>query len=251
MVESHDEFELKECGFHIIPELPFIGASPDGLVNCKCCGDGCLEVKCPFCRKDEFIFEAADDKRFCLKKNSNNELCLDKKHPYCYQIETLLHISKRNYCHFYVWTSKDYHIERILPDPVCWALCIRKCKSFYELCVLPELVAKYFSEPLQHLCGMQACGDGKTIQLATIPKQNFCYCKTQEQGQMIICSNKNCKIAKFDMDCLKMTVCPKRKWCCPDCHKFASKQKTQSIDEEKMRNQNIKYLERNSTNCKI
>ena len=31
---------------------PFLGASPDGLVCCSCCGKGLLEIKCPYSIRD-------------------------------------------------------------------------------------------------------------------------------------------------------------------------------------------------------
>lgn len=41
----HDTFSLTACGLFIHTEYPFMGASPDGLVNCLCCGKGICEVK--------------------------------------------------------------------------------------------------------------------------------------------------------------------------------------------------------------
>ena len=41
----HQEFTVKESGFFIHPGYPFIGASPDGLISCLCCGDGLCEIK--------------------------------------------------------------------------------------------------------------------------------------------------------------------------------------------------------------
>ena len=43
--QSHEGFEVTECGFYINTNYPFIGASPDGVVTCKCCGDGICEIK--------------------------------------------------------------------------------------------------------------------------------------------------------------------------------------------------------------
>ena len=43
--QHHSELEVMERGFHISTDFPFIGASPDGLVSCKCCGDGICEIK--------------------------------------------------------------------------------------------------------------------------------------------------------------------------------------------------------------
>ncbi len=41
----HDNLEVKECGLFISVENPFIGASPDGVIECKCCGWGIIEIK--------------------------------------------------------------------------------------------------------------------------------------------------------------------------------------------------------------
>ncbi|XP_014673897.1 PREDICTED: uncharacterized protein LOC106814124 [Priapulus caudatus] len=49
MQESHHSFELTSAGFFINPQFPHIGATPDGLVSCDCCGTGVVEIKCPYC----------------------------------------------------------------------------------------------------------------------------------------------------------------------------------------------------------
>ena len=47
MQEEHINFKLTESGFYISQEQPFLEATPDALIHCDCCGDGCLEVKYP------------------------------------------------------------------------------------------------------------------------------------------------------------------------------------------------------------
>lgn len=44
---GHSGFNIKSCGFIVDKEVPFLGVSPDGLVECTCYGYGVLEVKCP------------------------------------------------------------------------------------------------------------------------------------------------------------------------------------------------------------
>ena len=34
-------------GLTLNSDFPYLGASPDGIVNCPCCGVGCLEIKFP------------------------------------------------------------------------------------------------------------------------------------------------------------------------------------------------------------
>ena len=49
---NHQEFKVSKSGFFISSVNPFIGASPDGLVNCLCCGEGVCEIK--VCRSSGF-----------------------------------------------------------------------------------------------------------------------------------------------------------------------------------------------------
>ena len=41
----HQELKVEESGFFISTEHGFLGATPDGLVSCKCCGKGVFEIK--------------------------------------------------------------------------------------------------------------------------------------------------------------------------------------------------------------
>ena len=42
---NHQDLKVDESGLFICTEYSFIGASPDGLVTCSCCGDGICEIK--------------------------------------------------------------------------------------------------------------------------------------------------------------------------------------------------------------
>ena len=46
-MSSHDSVVFQKSGLVINPKYPYIGASPDGVVSCMCCGDGLLKIKCP------------------------------------------------------------------------------------------------------------------------------------------------------------------------------------------------------------
>jgi hypothetical protein len=49
-------FEMK--GFAINSQHPFLGATPDGIISCDCCGKGALEIKCPFKHRDKTVQQA-------------------------------------------------------------------------------------------------------------------------------------------------------------------------------------------------
>ena len=46
--ERHQNVKVQQCGLFLSKNHPFIGGSPDRIIECSCCGKSCLEVKCPF-----------------------------------------------------------------------------------------------------------------------------------------------------------------------------------------------------------
>ena len=64
--QDHDNFECSSSGFHVNPQFPHLGASPDGIITCDCCGKGLIEIKCPF--KYHNVHDAVHDSSFFLKK---------------------------------------------------------------------------------------------------------------------------------------------------------------------------------------
>ena len=70
-----------------------------------------MEIKCPYCMKDENIREG---KNSCLKK-VNGVLKLKTNHPYFYQVQTQMLVSSMDYCEFIVWADQDLFGQRIMP----------------------------------------------------------------------------------------------------------------------------------------
>lgn len=142
--KGHEDVVIKDVGFVIDPKFPYMGASPDGIASCKCCGDVLVEVKCPFCRKDFDI----DEKVNCLVKNENLEL--DKKHSYYYQVQTQLLVSGKEYCDFIVWTKKDLFVQRIGIDENIIKEIVAKSELFFKNVILPEINCKFFSRAFKN-----------------------------------------------------------------------------------------------------
>ena len=154
-VKDHNDFQLSESGLVINPKWPVIGASPDGVVSCICCGKGVLEIKCPYSHQNTHIQDAASrDSTFCLKI-VDGSLRLDNSHAYYYQIQTQLFVCDVGYCDFCVCTfveddeSKGLHIERIYKNEAFWLECISKAEQFFKACLLPEILGKYYTRPKQ------------------------------------------------------------------------------------------------------
>ena len=49
--ERHKNFKVSDSGLFVSTEHPYLGASPDGLVTCDCCGAGGCEIKVLICAR--------------------------------------------------------------------------------------------------------------------------------------------------------------------------------------------------------
>ena len=43
--QKHKNFIISDSGLFISTDFPYLGASPDGLIGCECCGAGACEIK--------------------------------------------------------------------------------------------------------------------------------------------------------------------------------------------------------------
>ena len=69
MASQHTQFYLSQSRLIIHPLHPFMGATPDGIVNCSCCGTGVVEVKCPFsCAEKSLESVAIDNSNFFCER---------------------------------------------------------------------------------------------------------------------------------------------------------------------------------------
>ena len=121
----HINLHVTSSGLVINPKWPFMGASPDAILECSCCGRGVLEIKCPYSHRYKRIQDAMQDKSFYLKE-SDGTVKLDSSHAYYYQVQTQMFICDVDYSYFCVCTfakdeEKGLHIE-----------CITRQQSFWE-----------------------------------------------------------------------------------------------------------------------
>ena len=59
---------IESCGLVVNPKYPWLGCSPDGIVVENGSPAGCIEVKCPYSKRDCLVREAAmTDKSFFMK----------------------------------------------------------------------------------------------------------------------------------------------------------------------------------------
>lgn len=128
---------VNKAGLFIHPDFPFLGASPDGLIQ----SDGLIEVKSPYVGREDRIQPGA--KFPFLEISSSGELQLKRSHAYFFQCMGQLIISKRQHCFFIVHTEVDIFIEKIYADTAFFlSEMLPKLKSFYENHYRPYVAAQ-------------------------------------------------------------------------------------------------------------
>ncbi|XP_038063170.1 uncharacterized protein LOC119733878 [Patiria miniata] len=100
---------VKSCGIHVCMEIPYLACSPDGLVD----DDRIIEVKCPYTCKDSAVTPTSVPYLFM---DSSGKMALKHSHNYYYQVQGNLLCTKRKWCDFVVWTTKDMKIMHIPRD---------------------------------------------------------------------------------------------------------------------------------------
>lgn len=96
---KHVNMTVTQTGLHIIPDVPYLAASPDALVECDCCGKGVLEIKCPYTLRDK------DVNRHPPAYVTPTGLIVDEQKGYYDQITGEMAATGRTWCHFFVWTD--------------------------------------------------------------------------------------------------------------------------------------------------
>ena len=114
-----------------------LGASPDGIVD----DDTVLEAKCPYTERNLTIEEAVKSSTFCLEKCETKQTgyALKKDHVYWHQVQGEMYFSRRKFCYFVVWTTKDVAVLRIERDNT-WAANIPLLTEFYFNHIFPKIV---------------------------------------------------------------------------------------------------------------
>jgi hypothetical protein len=137
MQALHQDFHLRQTGLLVKEDEPFLAASPDGVFECECCGQGTLEIKCPY--KYRVSFDGCDeDVFFCLDKNRN----LKRNHPYYFQVQFQMFVVNVSFCHFVVWTPSVFFICKVVCNVEFQTDIVSKCSSFFSRSILPELLTR-------------------------------------------------------------------------------------------------------------
>lgn len=130
--KNHSKATIDKSGLIISATYPFIAASPDGVVSCKCCGEGLIEIKCSFTHQDKYISEISN----YHITYQDGEMKLNKKSAWYAQVQTQLYCSGRHWCDFVLFTRKDIGVDRITFDEQYFNECLEKsCQFFFRFLI--------------------------------------------------------------------------------------------------------------------
>lgn len=130
---------IEKCGLFIDREHPFLGGSPDGLVD----DDATVEIKCPSSAKtltpDDAILKRKCTFWSVSKKGEIEEV--NKNHNFYFQVQGQLRVTNRKFCFFALWTPLGIKVVKLERDETFWEeIMYPKLHKFYMNCLLPEII---------------------------------------------------------------------------------------------------------------
>ena len=135
---SHQGFSCTKAGLIINPLYPHLGASLNGFVSRSCCGNGLVEIKCPYSVKDDY-----PDVLRMKPKTFLNEHGLVMTHKYYTQVQGQLLVSEEKYWDFVVWTPREQVVHRLYPNTNFAEKLLHKLTSFYVQNSLPVFLESF------------------------------------------------------------------------------------------------------------
>ena len=224
MQNKHTNFRVEQCGLWVHPEHQFLHATPDFICSCDCCGQGCGEVKCPYCLKEMDFGDYVKKPSSCLTLDENC-FVLKKDHKYYYQVQQQLFATGKNYCDLVVCSVSDYRkakitVERIRPDLEHWNSVVPKLSQFWRYCILPEILGRWFTHK-------------RDIDLQPATCTDIYFCKSALDSPVATCTSQACPIRTFHLLCLKINAVPAN-WLCPLCLKSSKLKSLDSTKSKKM-----------------
>uniref|UniRef100_A0A1X7UVF1 PHD-type domain-containing protein n=1 Tax=Amphimedon queenslandica TaxID=400682 RepID=A0A1X7UVF1_AMPQE len=228
----HVNFAVQSSGLVMYPSYPFVGASPDGLTQCQCCGKGLLEIKCPFKYKDisPISVEALNDRNCFLERDTTGTIHLSSSHAYYHQVQGQMMVKQLPFCDFVCGTSK-YVLPEVLThqhDPNLAVSSTSTCGGSTDSTTAaantdtnPSAIDNTTTiDTNPSTATTLANSDTSSVNADstnTSSNKLYCICQKESSGRMIGCDNPSCDIEWFHYACIRIKRAPKGKWFCPNC----------------------------------
>ena len=148
-------------------------------------------------------------------------------YAYYYQVQTQMHVCKRKYCDFVVWSENEgVLVDWVLVDAMFYNNTHNDQERFFKYGILLKITGKWLMR--------QPISDKENVQtpmpsIAETDEEDYkkvwCYCSQPSRGEIIFCENDSCTIKWFHCDCMRIRKISKGSWRYPSCHEFPKIQK--------------------------
>lgn len=128
--QGHSNVNIRECGLFIHPQQPYMGASPDGICSCDCCGDRLVEIKCP----------TRDIGSLPYLERKNGKVALKRKSLYYGQVQGQMMVTDIKETYFFVFNDESYAIDSINIDEQFCEQLSSNIALFFTQYLAPQLI---------------------------------------------------------------------------------------------------------------
>ena len=131
---------VRECGLVVNPTLPWLGASPDGLI-CDPLEStlDILEIKCPYSYHLCTVQEAAAGHNF-FASVVDGAVIVKRSNKYYHQVQGQMALAGVLWCDFMIYTFKNHTIKRIRFDSDFWDSMQTRLTKFFSTLAYHPLV---------------------------------------------------------------------------------------------------------------
>ena len=133
---SHKNVKCDEVGLCVSPDYPHLGASPDLLLSCSCCGKFVVEIKCP----ESIKMTSPSVHNISYLECDNDITKLKERHAYYFQVQGQMGITKINQAIFFVYTHHGYFMQKIDFDLELWEQMVIKFNYFWSKYIAQEIL---------------------------------------------------------------------------------------------------------------
>lgn len=174
-----------------------------------CCGNGLLEVKCPFKYRDTdpklmreiSVYSQALVEHYTSARHTHTTTRCRDGWQWLREVIVIL----------FAGPHREFFIEEVLGHPDFFVSLRPKFDFFFVNYILPELLAKRLTigetpVPL-------------TMEGPSSSTQLYCFCQQEEFGNMIQCDSPEWPYDWFHFSCVGIEQAPEGNWYCPDCMK--------------------------------
>lgn len=140
MDKHHKDFECKTTGLHLLPEAPFLGASPDGISSCACHAKRVVEIKCTLKHKNLSVAEIPEIDPSYHLESCNEEVRLKETSSWYFQAQQQMGVLAFDKCDFVIYTRKGIHVIDIPFNRALWESLKDKATHVFCKRIAPLLV---------------------------------------------------------------------------------------------------------------